>query len=146
MLTRGIARAVEQYIRLGYGSANITLVLWNDKADVVEWNPDEEFPESLFNCYGSLNLAELYNTLGSKPDGKILILTDGSWSQEDIHFLRKWKRETPTDTIRVIKIGAETNRLWKKGELFSTEDFFSVFDSWLPPVDDDTTNEETDEW
>lgn len=146
MLTRGIARAVEQYIRLGYGSADITLVLWNDNVAVVEWNPDEEFPEALFNCNGSLKLAELYNKLGSKPDGKVLIITDGSWSQEDIHFFRKWKREAPTGAIRIIKIGSETNRLWKKDELFSADDFFSVFDSWLPPADDITTNEEEDEW
>ena len=146
MLLRGIARAVEQYFRLGYGRADIKLVLLNAKAVVVEWNPDDEFPEELLNCSGSLNLAELYSLLGSKPDGKILIITDGSWSQDDIHFVRKWIQKAPPDTIRIIKIGAETNRIWRKDELFSTDDFFSVFDSWFPTVDAKPMNEEVDEW
>ena len=145
MLMRGIARAVEQYFRLGYGRADIKLVVLNDKAAVVEWNSDEEFPEELLNCSGSLNPAELYSLLGSKPDGKILIITDGSWSRDDIHFVRKWIREASPDTIRIIKIGAETNQLWKKGELLLADDFFSAFDSWFPPADAETTNEEADE-
>ena len=43
MRVRGIARTIEQYIRLGYGNISLKLIVWNTTASLLEWNPDDEF-------------------------------------------------------------------------------------------------------
>lgn len=146
MLTRGIARAVEQYVRLGYGTVDIKLVLWNTDATIVEWNPDDEFPDQLLKCGGSANATVLCELLGTKPNGKILLLTDGWWSRDDVASLKKWKRTLLSDTLRILKIGSDANPLLKGHDVFSADDFFDALDGWLPLVSTTAGNVEADEW
>ena len=146
MLMRGIARAVEQYVRLDYGAVDIKLVLWNTDATVVQWNPDDEFPDQLLRCEGSANAAALCEVLGSQLGGNILILTDGWWSIDDASCLKKWKRTLQSNTLRIIKIGADANPLLTKNDVFSGDDLLAALDGWLPQADAVTSNEDADEW
>lgn len=146
MLLRGIARTIEQYIRFGYGAGVLKLVLWNSTASVAEWNPDDEFPEQLLKCYGPNNAENLCALLDSAPEGKIILLTDGYWTKDDTAVLKRWERKLPSDTLRIIKIGGETSPLWRKKNVFSPEEVFSMLDGWLPRPDSSQNNDKADEW
>lgn len=147
-LMRGVARTVEQYVRLGYGAADIRLVLWNNDAETVEWNPDDELPDRLLNCSGSANAAALCKLLDttSTSDRAVLLLTDGWWSREDALALKRWKRDQQSGVLRIIKIGSDANPLLKGDDVFLPDDVFSVLGGWLTPADGADGSEEEDEW
>lgn len=147
-LMRGVARTVEQFIRLGYGTSDIRLVIWNNDAEIVEWNTDEELPDRLLNCKGSANAEALCKVLDSAsvPDKAVLLLTDGWWAQDDALAIKRWKRNQQPDMLRVIKIGSDSNPLLKGDDVFLPDDIFSALDGWLPPSAGTAENEEEDEW
>ena len=132
MLVRGIARAVEQYVRFGYAVASIKLVAWCDTATFVKWNPDAEFPDHLLQCHGSASAVALCGLIGCQPVGKVLLLTDGFWSIEDARCLKRWKRSLPPETLRIIKIGGDANPLLKGDDVFLSDEVFLALDGWLP--------------
>lgn len=148
MLMRGVARTVEQYIRLGYGAAGLKLVLWNSEAEQMDWNPDDEFPEQMIlNCCGpTANARALCELLNAASDGLFLILTDGWWSREDALTLRKWKLLQTSGSLRIIKIGSDANPLLKGDDVFLPDDVFSVLEEWLPAAENSTASEDEDEW
>ena len=148
LLMRGIVRTVEQYVRFGYADAEIKLVRLNSSSEILEWNPDDEFPNELLDGEGSVDIASLSSLLGTKLDGKILLLTDGCWSKKNIDQMRHWKYTIPPKTVRIIKIGHDNTQLLSNDELFSTDDIFTVFDNWLPVADANKRQEESeeDEW
>jgi hypothetical protein len=137
MLMRGIARTVEQCIRLGDGAAEIKLVLWNTTAAVADWEPSDELPAQLLECGGSSNASALIKTLGEKPDGNVLFLTDGWWSEDEKKVLKKWRKSLPSETLRIIKIGADANPLLKGDDVFAAEDIITALDGWLKPASTD---------
>ena len=147
-LMRGVARTVEQFVRLGYGASEIRLVLWNNVAETVEWNPDGELPDRLLNCSGSANAAALCDLLDSAsvPDRAVLLLTDGWWSRDDALALKRWKRNQQSDVLRIIKIGSDSNPLLKGDNVFLPDDIFSALDGWLSHAGVTAENEEEDEW
>ncbi len=146
MLTRGIVRAIEQYVRLGCGTAEIKLVRWDTVAALVEWNPNDEFPEEFLQCGGSANAAALRELLRTESNGKILLLTDGWWSNDDAFALKKWKRTMPSDTLRILKIGADANPSLKGCDVFSAEEIFAALDGWLPLADAPESVGKVNEW
>lgn len=146
MLTRGIVRAVEQYIRLGYGVAEVKLVSWNAKTIIIDWNPDDEFPTELLKCKGMANQASLLDFVGSVSDDKILLLTDANWLKNDIESMRSLKSKLSPDTIRIVKIGNEAAPFWHNNEYFPTDEFFMILDNWLPVANNDKNDSEEDEW
>ncbi len=131
LITRGIARAVEQYVRLGYGCADLKLVAWSQEASVVEWSPGKEFPPELLVCERIANAEALITLNGKQPDGKVLLITDGFWAQDDAKALKRWKESLQQGTLRVIKIGADANPHLKGMDVYAAEDLFAALDGWL---------------
>ncbi len=134
LIARGVARATEQYFRLGYGRADLKLVAWNHEARVVEWIPNKEFPPEMLVCKKAANAQALINFFGEQPDGKVLLITDGFWLQDDAKSLKRWKENLQKDTLRIIKVGADANPLLKGADAFTAEDFFAALDGWLGGV------------
>jgi hypothetical protein len=130
-IARGVARAVEQYLRLGHGSAELKLVAWGNAARVVDWLPDQEFPPEMLVSAGTANAEALIALLGKQPGGKLLLITDGFWSQADAKALRRWKEGLKPDLLRFIKIGADGNPHFKGPDVFAAEDLFAALDGWL---------------
>ncbi|GAB6187389.1 hypothetical protein [Thermopirellula anaerolimosa] len=131
LIARGIARAIEQYVRLGYVSADLRLIAWGNDARVINWQPDQEFPEELLLSEGSSSMQALVSLLGTNPDGRVLIITDGFWSPMDRKVLKRWKEGLRPDTVRFIKVGADANPHMTGRNVFSAEDVFAVLDGWL---------------
>lgn len=131
LIARGVARAMEQYLRLGYGSADLKLVAWSNEARVVDWRSDQEFPPEVLVSGGAANAKALVSYFGLQPSGKVLLLTDGFWSLADARELKRWKQGLQPDTLRVIKIGADANPQLKENDVLPVEDFFAALDGWL---------------
>ena len=78
LIARGVVRAIEQYLRLGHGSADLKLVVWGNEARVLDWHPDQEFPDEMRASQGSANAEALTTLLGNKPAGRMYSLL---WSR-----------------------------------------------------------------
>lgn len=130
LIARGIVRAIEQFIRLGYASADLVLIGVGDEAAEVGWDANNEFPAELLISRGSFNVTAFTQLLGSQAE-RVVILTDGSWTRESERMLRKWNDTLPQDTLRIIQIGADTSRFLKDLNVFSTENVFAALDGWL---------------
>jgi hypothetical protein len=131
LIARGVARAMEQYLRLGHGGADLKLVAWANEARFLEWSPDQEFPLELLISEGATNTEALITLLGKQPDGRLLLITDGFWSQADAKALKRWKESLQPDTLRVVKIGGDANPHLKGADVFAAEDLFAALDGWL---------------
>ncbi len=131
LIARGVARAVEQHVRLGYGCADLKLIVWGIDAQLMEWTPDREFPPEVLVCEGAANAEALIRLLGQQPAAKLLLITDGFWSQDDAKALKRWKKNLQRDTLRIIKVGADANPHLRGTEVFASEEIFCVLDGWL---------------
>ena len=131
LTARGVARAIEQYLRLGHGSAELKLIAWGNEARVIDWCPDQEFPAEMSASKGSANAEALITVLGEQPTGQVLLITDGFWSQADAKALRRWQQSLPLNAFRVIKIGADANPRMEGANVFVAEDLFAALDGWL---------------
>jgi len=131
LITRGVARAVEQYYRLGYCKGKIKLISWGEGARIVGWIPDNEYPPEMLDCKGRVNAESLIELLGEKIDGKVLLITDGLWTSDAAAALKRWKKRLLPDTLRVIKVGADANTQLKGSDVFTAEDLFAALDGWV---------------
>lgn len=137
-IVRTLITTIAQWILYGYGCTEITLWAWGSETRRISgWGITSEFPEKLLLCSGTANSASLIQAIGDKPDGKIILFTDGFWSRDDARALRQWKDNLPSNMLRIIKIGADANPKLKGPELFSSDELFSVLDGWF---------EEDEEW
>ncbi len=131
-IMRTLVTTVAQWALYGYGHAEITLCAWGSEARrIPAWGTRCEFPVELLSCAGTANSSSLIQLLGNKPDGKVLLLTDGFWSRDDTKNLKRWKDCLPLDTLRIIKIGADANPQLKGIDVFSSEELFAALDGWL---------------
>ena len=131
-IMRTLVTTVAQWVFYGYGRAEITLWAWGSEARCIpDWGTRCEFPVELLSCAGTANSASLIQSLGNKPDGKVLLLTDGFWSRDDARTVKRWKDCLPSNTLRIIKIGADANPQLKGTDLFSSEELFSALDGWM---------------
>ena len=131
LIARGVARAMEQYLRLGYACADLKIVAWGDKVRVLDWCPDEEFPPEMLVSEGAAKAQALISLFRKQPDGRVLLLTDGFWSQADSKALKRWKEGLQPDTIRIIMVGADANPQLRGADVFAAEDLFAALDGWL---------------
>lgn len=131
LVARGVARATEQYLRLGYGRGEIKLVAWSNEVRLFDWHADEEFPLEMLISKNPGDVKALITFFGTEPSGKILLLTDGFWSQADAREFQRWKECLKANMLRVIKIGADANPQLKGKEVFTAEDFFAALNEWL---------------
>lgn len=143
----GLARAVEQYIRLGYASAQLKLIRWNDVASGMEWKPDGEFPEQLRQCQGSAKASALQDCLSLGSSDKVLILSDGWWPPAEAKKIKQWEKTLSPDALRIIKIGGDANPQLRGDGVFLPGDFLGALDQWLPlPGSSPAEQDEGDEW
>jgi hypothetical protein len=131
-IMRTLVTTVAQCVLYGYGRTEITLWAWGSEARrIPDWDARSEFPEQLLLCAGTANGSSLIQSLGDKPDGKVLLFTDGFWSRDDARALKRWKDNLPSNMLRIIKIGADANPQLKGPDLFSADELFSALDGWL---------------
>jgi hypothetical protein len=131
-LMRTAVMTVAQWARFGYGRAEISLCAWASDADQFpDWSGKQEYPAELLVCCGTSNGKALIELLGEKPDGKVLLFSDGFWSRDDAIILKQWKNCLPPDTLRIVKTGADANPQLKGPDVFVAEDLFAVLDGWL---------------
>jgi hypothetical protein len=124
--------AVAQWVGLGYARAQIRLCGWaSETHHFPDWSAKDEFPAELLSCCGTSNGQALIQWLGESPDGKVLILTDGFWNQDQARVLKRWKERLNSDTLRFIKIGVDANPQLKGHDVFAAEDLFVGLDGWL---------------
>jgi hypothetical protein len=116
-IMRTAVMTVAQWVRLGYGYAEIRLCAWASEAHhFLDWSAKKEYPAELLVCGGNSNGNALIQLFGEKPDGKVLLFSDGFWAR---------------DTLRIVKIGADANPQLKGVDVFLAEDLFTVLDGWL---------------
>ena len=130
-IASGVARAIEQYLRLGYANAELRLVVWSSEARIVDWEPDQEFPQGLLISGGTTSVQGLISLLGPNPEGRVLIITDGFWSPRDQKVLKRWRESLEPSRVRFIRVGADANPHLKGKEVFAAEDLFAALDGWL---------------
>lgn len=131
LISRGVVRAIEQYVRLGYGCADLKLVAWSEEMRDVEYIPNNEFPEEMLKCESSANVEALLAFWGQCPNEKILLVTDGFWSVYEVKALKRWTESLQRDSHRIIKIGVDANPQLKGANVFAAEDLFAALDGWL---------------
>lgn len=131
LAARGVVRAIGQYLLLGHSSADLKLVVWSSEARVIDWTPDQELPDEMRATQSSANADALVALLGNEPASRILIISDGFWSQAAAKVMRRWKQSLPPDAIRLIKIGADANPHIEGADVFAAEDLFAALDGWL---------------
>lgn len=131
-IMRTLVTTVAQYSLYGYASAEVALWAWGSEAHrIPDWDARAEVPRELLSCAGSSNSSSLIRSLGNKPDGKILIFTDGFWSRDDAKALKRWKDGLPPNALRIIKIGEDANPQLKWTDIFSSEELFAALDGWI---------------
>lgn len=131
-IMRTLVTTVAQWLLYGYGRDEVNLWAWGSEARrITDWCTRSEFPDELLLCAKTANSSSLIQSLGDKPDGKILLFTDGFWARDDARVLKRWKDNLPSNTLRIINIGADANPKLKGPELFSSDDLFSALDGWL---------------
>ena len=129
---RTVTLTVAQWVGIGYARAEIRLCGWaSETRHFLDWSTKDEFPAELLSCRGASNGQALIQWLGETPDGKVLVLTDGFWPQDQARVLKRWKECLPSDTLRFIKIGADAHPRLKGHDVFAAEDLFTALDGWL---------------
>lgn len=129
---RTLVTTVAQWAWFGYGHTEVSLWAWASEVHRISgWGKKSEFPEELLLLRGTANGEALIRSLGEKPDGKILLLTDGFWSRDDAKALKRWRDSLPPDTLRIVKIGTDANPQIKGPNVFSSEELFAALDDWL---------------
>lgn len=132
LIVRGLVREVEQYIRLGYGAVTeIKLVVWKTDAKSIAWSPGDEVPLDLFDCKNSVDANPLAALIGNPSADRLLILTDGFWSDESRAAIKLWNEKLGKNALRIIKVGSDANPRLKGTETFEAEEFFAAMDGWF---------------
>lgn len=130
-IMRTAVLAIGQWVQLGYGHAVITLCSWAADAQVLAWDPAQEYPAPLLVAGGSSSAEALIGLLGDQPDGKVLLFSDGFWSQAEARLLRQWKTGLQPDTLRIVKTGADADPVLKGPDVYAPEELFAMLDGWL---------------
>ncbi|PCK92885.1 hypothetical protein CFBP1590__2960 [Pseudomonas viridiflava] len=130
-IMRTTVMTIAQWVRLGYGRTPIRLCAWAGEAYFPDWSENQEYPAQLLACRGTSSVAALIQLLGTQPEGKILLLSDGFWSHADTKLLKQWSASLPPDTLRIIKTGADANPRLKGPYVFVTDELFAALDGWL---------------
>lgn len=131
-IMRTAVMTIAQWLRLGYGNTQIKLCAWAAQATLLpDWDARQEYPADLLACKGTSNWKGLVQLLGEKPDGKILLLSDGFWSRNETRMFRQWKNGLPANTLRIVKTGLDASPQLKGADVFATEDLFAALEGWL---------------
>ena len=129
---RTVAMTVAQWVRFEEVQTQILLYCWNSEMIAYEnWTELDELPFDSASCHGNAEVKTLIQVLGKKPDGKVLILTDGFLSQSGAKDLKRWKDALPSEAVRFIKIGADAHSQLQGSDVYPAEEIFAALDGWL---------------
>lgn len=130
-IMRTIVMSIAQWIRLDYMSAQVMLYGWVSGIQYFpDWNINKEFPQELLTCNRAINDKSLEQWLDEGIDGKVLFLTDGFLSKDEMKALKHLRSVLSDDSLRIIKIGADANPYFKEDYVFLAEDLFAALDGW----------------
>lgn len=129
---RNTVITIAQWFRMESEQTPIRLYRWAAEIQALpDWSNKDEFPVELLSGGGKCSGQSLIQMLGRSPDGKILILTDALWSLQETRVLQRWQESLPADTLRFIKIGADTHSQLKWANIFTAEELFAALDGLL---------------
>lgn len=130
MIVGGVVRATEQYVRLGYGCANLQLAVWDSSVCKMDWEPGQPLPEDLFECRKILEGDSFGRFLNSEHVDRVLLLTDGFLPKADIRAVKQFRRCNP-GALRILRIGGDANPQMKGEDVYTPEELIAAFDGWL---------------
>ena len=131
-IARGLLHQIGQFVRLGYISDfNVRIATWGNELKVLEWSLTDEVPAEILNCRGSACGDALAQIKSESDSDRILILSDGFWSDRTRMAVRAWRSELGKTAVRAIRIGADANPKFIGPEVFEAEDFFLAIDGWF---------------
>lgn len=130
-IVRTLVLAVAQWSRLNQAALDIHLCAWADRAwRLDQWTAAAEYPQELLDCGGGTSWPALIELLGQQPDGKILLFTDGFWSQDSARLVRRWREALAPDTLRIVKTGPDSHPQLKGPGVFTAEELLDALEDW----------------
>lgn len=145
MLSRQICRSVEQYLRYGYGSAELHLVIATGEVNEVEWSGAEEFPLDMMPCLGIFDSTAVVQFFEGKL-GRILIVSDGYVGAKGADILSDWALTREPDSVRMILTNPAKKLKSNSIKTFSSQEMFLALDQWLEVETRSSIDSEEDEW
>lgn len=131
-IVRTAVMTIAALVRLGYADVKTVLCGWSDAAcEVCEWEVGDEYPISLLDCDGRSNVGALVEFFESRPEGRILILSDGFWTRKDQMTLSKWRETFSEGALRIVRVGADSNPRLKGAHVYLVEDLLAAVEDWL---------------
>ena len=134
MLTRSIFCSIEQYMGMYHQNIDIKLVSWNETATEIERMPNNEYPQEMLTCCGSLNVDSLCKFFKTRDGGKIILLSDYFWPDETKKAFDEWLGSLPKDTVRILKIDFDYTGESPVGSIFTPDNMLCLLDDWFPPI------------
>lgn len=128
-IARGIVREIEQYVRLGYGKANLRLVAAGAEPREITWNLDDDVPAAILDCQGPFDMSRLLAFL-KDVSGPILYVGDADWPVKATRALGAWLAMRSGDSFRAIVLGDERPKVLR-GRLFAADEVFAALDGFL---------------
>ena len=131
---RGLAIQVEQYVRLGYASSlDVKLAVWSHEVAPVAWAPSADVPDAVLDCAGRANGRALAEFLETHNRDRILILSDGFWSDDDRRTVVNACDTTGASRVRLVHVGVDANSRVGTIESFEAGDLLAALDGWCKP-------------
>lgn len=147
LIARSIVLFIAQYCRLGYAEAELHLLAAGAAPRFVEWKPEDEYPEALLDCDGTIDMQALAGLL-PPDDGRLILVTDGSWATSERRQFDALVNSRPADSVRIVKVGSEpvyNLQAFKVREMvFDAEKILEAIDGWLRQAANSL--EEAGEW
>lgn len=147
LIARSIVLFIAQYCRLGYAEAELRLLAAGVAPRPVEWNAEDEYPESLLDCGGTIDMQVLADQL-PPDDGRLILVTDGSWATSERRQFDALVNSRPVNSVRIVKVGSEPvcnlQAFEAREMVFDAENILEALDGWLEQVP--CSQEEADEW
>lgn len=114
---------INKAFNLGY---QIQLVSVADQVEKVEWDPTQEYPNSLFVCKGHFNADGLYNFFKDETDCRVVILSDGFWNRNESRVIKRWIDLLDGNTVFFLRVGAENGSFVRGIKPIETDEIYSV--------------------
>ena len=96
--------------------AEIRLCAWSSEArSIPDWSVTDDLPVEMLVCHGSTNGQALVQLLGNEPDGKVLILTDGFWTRDDVKTPSRWQEGSRRIRCASSKSARMPTRIFPRG-------------------------------